>query len=112
MNLNDNLNFNENMVNSKINESSNILKPVNIKEMYENKISKDININEIKNNKIISNDIENSEGSNKKLKKTNSLIMKKTKEKSINFDNLNSSMPDMNKINIENIRKQNNDEVV
>lgn len=79
--------------------------------MYEKQESKanNMNLNENINEKEGVKNIKMSEY-NKKTKKTNSLIMKSI-DNSINMNNLNSSMPDINKVNIEHIHKQMNDEV-
>lgn len=79
--------------------------------MYEKQESKanNMNLNENINEKESVKNIKMSEY-NKKTKKTNSLIMKSI-DNSINMNNLNSSMPDIKKVNIEHIHKQMNDEV-
>lgn len=121
-NSNQNLVLNENLVyeydnneikiiNENLIDNKNIFQPVNLKEMYEKQESKanNMNLNENINEKESVKNIKMSEY-NKKSKKTNSLIMKSI-DNSINMNNLNSSMPDIKKVNIEHIHKQMNDEV-
>lgn len=121
-NSNQNLVLNENIVyeydnndikinNENLIDNKNIFQPVNLKEMYEKK--QESKINNLDNENINEReDVKNIKMSdyNKKTKKTNSLVVKYI-DKSINKINLNSSMPDINKVNIENIHKQMNDEV-